>query len=306
MKGPARLALFGGGLVLVLVLALGLGRAFDGSSNDDEEEMKMSTATMNQDHGAGSGHAQESGPEDHAEMQSSSEMTSSEPAGLAIANERFRLDAETTAFDSAGRKRLRFRVLDRSGEVVEDFTEEQERELHLILVGRDLSGYQHLHPTRDAKGVWSVQADFDRPGPYRVFADFESAGERMTLGYDVAVAGDYQPIALESPATKARTADYEVSVNEPSSGELEFSVTREGESVSDLEDYLGAKGHLVVLREGDLAYLHVHPEPEAEAGTIGFMAHFPSAGRYRLYLQFKHEGRVRTTEVTKEVGDEQH
>ncbi len=95
-------------------------------------------------------------------------------------------------------------------------------------------------------------------------------------------------------------------MDEPAHGELEFSVTRSGRPVEDLEDYLGAKGHLVALREGDLAYLHVHPEAEAEPGTIGFMAHYPSAGRYRLFLQFRHEGRVRTAEVTREVSDERH
>ena len=92
--------------------------------------------------------------------------------------------------------------------------------------------------------------------------------------------------------------------------ELGFTVTRGGEKVH-VEDYLGAKGHLVALREGDLAYLHVHPveaghggEPEegAHDDAIRFATEFPSAGRYRLFLQFKHEGRVRTAAFTREVG----
>ena len=56
----------------------------------------------------------------------------------------------------------------------------------------------------------------------------------------------------------------------------------------------------MALREGDLAYLHVHPEGHGEA--VRFMTEFPSEGRYRLYLQFKHEGRVHTAEFTQEVG----
>ena len=77
---------------------------------------------------------------------------------------------------------------------------------------------------------------------------------------------------------------------------LDFSVTRDGRAV-ETEPYLGARGHLVALREGDLAFLHVHPDEDA----LAFMAEFPSAGRYRLYLQFKHEGRVHTAAFTQEV-----
>ena len=78
--------------------------------------------------------------------------------------------------------------------------------------------------------------------------------------------------------------------------ELRFTVTRDGEPVAT-EPYLGAGGHLVALREGDLAFLHVHP-----TDGLGFMATFPSPGRYRLFLQFKHEGVVRTAAFTQAVG----
>ena len=79
--------------------------------------------------------------------------------------------------------------------------------------------------------------------------------------------------------------------------ELRFTITRDGEPVRT-EPYLGAGGHLVALREGDLAFLHVHPTDDASAR---FAATFPTAGRYRLFLQFKHEGRVHTAAFTQEV-----
>ena len=83
---------------------------------------------------------------------------------------------------------------------------------------------------------------------------------------------------------------------------LEFAVTKGGHPVEDLQPYLGADGHLVALREGDLAFLHVHPEEEHGApNEIVFNAAFPTAGRYRLYLQFRHDGVVRTAEFTVEV-----
>ena len=78
--------------------------------------------------------------------------------------------------------------------------------------------------------------------------------------------------------------------------ELGFEVTRDGEPVA-IADYLGAKGHLVALRQGDLAFLHVHPEDDG----VRFGVTFPTPGRYRLFLQFQHEGRVRTVAFTQEV-----
>ena len=75
------------------------------------------------------------------------------------------------------------------------------------------------------------------------------------------------------------------------------------------EPYLGAGGHLVALREGDLAFLHVHPADDDHGGaptdehddSVGFAATFPTEGRYRLFLQFQHEGRVHTVAFTQEV-----
>jgi hypothetical protein len=83
--------------------------------------------------------------------------------------------------------------------------------------------------------------------------------------------------------------------------DLAYRLDRDGRRLDGVEPYLGADGHLVALREGDLAFLHVHPEESDAPGTIRFGAALPSAGRYRLFLQFKHEGRVRTVAHTLEV-----
>ena len=53
---------------------------------------------------------------------------------------------------------------------------------------------------------------------------------------------------------------------------LTARVTRDGEPVTDLEPYLAAYGHLVALREGDLAYLHVHPDGEPGDGVTPLRA----------------------------------
>lgn len=86
-------------------------------------------------------------------------------------------------------------------------------------------------------------------------------------------------------------------------------MTKAGAPVTDLQPYLAAYGHLVALRDGDLAYLHVHPDGapgdgRTKAGPgITFYAQVPSAGAYRLFLDFQHAGTVRTAEFTALAGN---
>ena len=224
--------------------------------------------------------------------------------GLAVSDGGLELALEQTELGRGRPAELRFRILGSDGRPVRDFEVEHEKRMHLIVVRRDGQGFQHLHPELGGDGVWSVGLTLPDAGAYRVFADFKHDGEARTLGADLAVDGEagYRP--LDAPATSAGTGDgYRVSLDAGAlrtgrEAQLRFSVSRAGRPVRT-QQYLGAGGHLVALREGDLAYLHVHPEGHGE--TVRFMTEFPSEGRYRLYLQFKHEGRVHTAEFTQEV-----
>jgi hypothetical protein len=225
-----------------------------------------------------------------------------EPAGLALAQDGYRITVERPALPAGRPTELRFRVLDPDGKPVHSFEEEHGAKLHLIVVRRDLTGYQHLHPRLAADGTWSIPLTLATPGSYRIFADFHAAGHALTLGADLSVPGRFEPRALPPAATTASVDGYDVELTERPGGVLRFSVRRDGREVTDLQPYLGARGHLVALREGDLAYLHVHPEEGPQPGAgVSFMTEFPSAGRYRLFLQFRHGGRVHTTEFTREV-----
>jgi hypothetical protein len=233
--------------------------------------------------------------------------TAADPVrGLAVANRGLALQLADTELERGRASTLRFRIADSDGRPVRDFAVEHEKGMHLIVVRRDGQGFQHLHPTMDATGTWSVPLTLAQAGAYRVFADFKHDERAQTLAADLVVDGsaNYEP--LPALATTATTQDgYEVSLDEQSvragrEAELRFTVRRGGEVVRT-EPYLGAGGHLVALREGDLAYLHVHPGDEPAGESVPFMTEFPSAGRYRLYLQFKHAGRVHTAEFTQEV-----
>ncbi|MFE0723335.1 hypothetical protein ACFW23_20595 [Streptomyces rochei] len=235
--------------------------------------------------------------------------------GLQISEKGYTLDLATPRVTAGQKAELRFTVRDADGDAVTAYQREHDKEMHLIVASRDLVTYRHLHPTRAADGTWSTPVDLPSAGGYRVFADFTPAGKdarNLTLGADLAASGRYEPARLPAPDRTATTDGYRVALSgslrpgEP--GELTLRVSRDGKPVTDLQPYLGAYGHLVALRSGDLAYLHVHPNGEPGDGTtepgpaISFTATAPSAGTYRLFLDFKHEGEVRTAAFTVRAG----
>ena len=179
--------------------------------------------------------------------------------------------------------------------------------MHLIVVRRDTQGFQHLHPRMDSDGRWSTPVTLPEAGSYRAFADFQRDGEKSTLGADLAVDGpvDWQP--LPAPAATARTAGgYEVRLSGDSSragreSELAFAVSRDGEPIRT-EPYLGAGGHLVALREGDLGYLHTHPaEHGGHDDAVRSRQRSPPKAATACSSSSSIKGEVHTAAFTREV-----
>ncbi|MEU6625368.1 hypothetical protein ABZ926_32080 [Streptomyces litmocidini] len=229
------------------------------------------------------------------------------PGGLQVSQDGYTLALETPT-PAVGRSTLKFSVRDAAGRKVTAFTTEHGKELHFIVASRDLNTFRHLHPVKAADGTWSVDADLPAAGGYKAFADFKpaAAAKGVTLGADLAVPGAYAPKPLPAVAPTATVDGYQVrlgGVLDPGrAGELRLTVTKGGKPVTDLEPYLGAYGHLVALRDGDLAYLHVHPNEGGPGPDVSFTATAPSAGTYRLFLDFQHEGKVRTAAFTVKAG----
>jgi hypothetical protein len=244
-------------------------------------------------------------PEEHSEMTDTHEETgAAHPVrGLAVAEDGLRIVVEDPELRRGRQEPLRFRVVDEGGATVRDFDVEHEKRMHLILARRDLTGFQHLHPEQAPDGSWSTTARVDDAGSYRLFADFSREGENVTLAADLRVDGDADLRELPEPeATAVSDGGYDVRLDAGDArpgeeADLRFTITRDGVPV-DTETYLGAGGHLVALREGDMAFLHVHPTSD---DSVRFAATFPTEGRYRLFLQFQHDGRVQTVAFTQEV-----
>jgi hypothetical protein len=273
MNAPAKLSLFG------LVVAGVFGASFAAGSAADP--VGLSNAE----------------PAEHAgamDMGDGLPGLASTAAGLTLVTDTDTIAAgEETAYS--------FTVLDEDGPVT-DFELEQTKRMHLIVVRRDFVGFVHDHPTMDTEGTWTTTLELDDPGAYRVYADFIIDGDKHTLGADLFVPGDFDPAPLPAPSDTSKIQDgYEVTLDghiaAGEESELEFTIRRDGDVVTDIPDYLGAKGHLVALRDGDLAYLHVHADEE----RLAFEGDFPTAGAYRLFLQFEHGGAVRTASFTVNV-----
>jgi hypothetical protein len=228
------------------------------------------------------------------------------PGGLSVSAGGYTLEAQPTVFEVGREEAFGVRILDQAGQEVCELDEQHEQPMHLIVVRRDLTHYQHLHPSLDKDGSWSVPLTLPEPGVYRAFVDFSVNGEPLTLGVDLTAPGDLKVEPLPSPTNAVSIeGGYEVMLEAgtpaaDTGSSLSFRIKRGGREVEDLEPYLGALGHLVALREGDLAYLHVHPTGGAGA-QIEFHTEFPSQGRYRLFLQFAHAGVVRTVAFTVEI-----
>ena len=250
-------------------------------SRHNNEEMVM------EDHGTSGGHR----------------SAAAELSGLAVAADGYQLAVTETTLTAGEATPFSFSVVDADGPV-RQFDEEGGVRMHLIVVRRDLTGYQHLHPTLEGDGRWQTELTLPEAGVYRAYADFERNGKKTVLASDLFVAGQFTPLALPAPASSVEVDGYRVELDGHAEAGTEttitYRVTRAGEPV-DVEPYLGAAGHLVALREGDLAYLHVHPLAE-RLGEISFAATFPTAARYRLFLQFKDAGRVQTAALTLDVG----
>ncbi|MFI7119406.1 hypothetical protein [Amycolatopsis sp. NPDC049868] len=231
-----------------------------------------------------------------------------EPGGLASSRGGYTLTPTTTTLTPGTNQPFSFKILGPDGAPVTAYDVEHEKRMHLIVVRRDTAGFQHVHPELAPDGVWNVPLALPEAGSYRVFADFKpTGGAASTLGVDVAAAGEFKPVE-HRPSRVADVDGYQVRLDGEltpgKSSKVTLTVTKDGRDVTDLQPYLGAYGHLVALRGGDLAYLHVHPDGEPGDGrtkpgpTVTLFAEVPSAGTYRLFLDFQHQGKVRTAEFT--------
>ncbi|RXZ50223.1 heavy-metal-associated domain-containing protein [Agromyces binzhouensis] len=294
-----RLGLFGVGLAGVFGLAVAVGPVVVPSDT-------VTAWAQRAEHDGPHGSVGDEASESH------SHPSPDEVPGLSLDADGYRLDGLHAPGETGDPGELGFRILDVHDDPVTDFDLTHERPLHLIVVRSDGAQFRHVHPELGADGVWSIPWDWDAAGGYRLFADFRPAGHDRTLTLTTTTTVNGVLSATDAPTPGERVVQagpYTVELSgDPVAGteaELEFTVRQDGRPVTAIEPYLGAAGHLVMLRVGDLGYLHAHPLDEADTvGTtdlgpvIRFAATPPTAGDYLVYVDFRVAGQVHTAAFT--------
>jgi hypothetical protein len=304
-----RLAVFGAVLVLTLFAGYGLGRLNNGRAggagsapvaaptgmagmpgvtvDENQPHTHNADATMTQNGVSSNGGAAAAG-------------------GLALTAGGLTLQPVSTTFVAGKRQPFRFRIAGVGGAPVTTYAIVHDKPLHLIVIRRDLSGYQHLHPTMAPDGTWSVDLTLAGAGSYRAVADFTAivGGQPIatTLGTDLTVAGEFAPVPVPPSARRAvtdgYTVTYEGSPRTESTQPLLMTVAGAGGAPAALQPYLGAYGHLVMFRQGDLGYVHVHPELQLTDGKVKFWLAAPGPGTYRMFFDFRVADRVHSAAWT--------
>lgn len=205
---------------------------------------------------------------------------------------------------SAGKPtKLKMMIHGADGKMVKDFAVIHEEKVHLIIIRDGLDQFAHLHPEIDAAGNLTTTYTFPTGGTYRLYADHQPVGgSASTAVAEVKVSGETPPIPTLKPdvpgQVKGDGLDAHVSVSSAKAdteATISFKISDPtGMPVKDLQPYMGAMGHLVVVSQDGKQYVHAHPAEgkKSEAGVVTFNAHLPKSGLYKGWGQFKRQGRV--------------
>jgi hypothetical protein len=308
MNTAAKLSAYGAALALLVAGAYVVGTAVGPLSTATATATADTTATASGSAGGGHGDTHGGTVAGTAPEETAPDL----PGGLASSRGGYTLTPTDPMLTPGTPDTFSFRITGPDGAPVTAFDVEHDKRMHLIVVRRDTTGFQHVHPEMDPDGTWSVPLTVGTAGSYRAFADFTpTGGPATTLGVDLSAPGAFEPVAHTASRT-AQVDGYTVELTGDlvagQASPVTLTVSRDGAPVTDLQPYLGAYGHLAALRDGDLAYLHVHPEGTPGDGAtpagprIEFVAQVPSAGTYRLFLDFQHGSVVRTAEFTVPTG----
>jgi len=208
-----------------------------------------------------------------------------------------------------------FRILSADGKPVTRFLDNQTKQMHFFVVRDDMHVFRHVHPNLDGD-TWHAAVDLPDGGAYRMFAEFipldtKDPRHPVVLGVPFSVAGDTSLVSVPEPDARTVTeTGYTVTrVDEPAAlpllGEraLRFAIrTPEGTPVEELEQHLGANGHMTGFHTMLLSATHLHPVEPAGAplinGELTFRSVFAERGEYRLFLEFRHRGQLHTAAFT--------
>ena len=245
---------------------------------------------------------------------------------MATADYNLTLTTEPKVFKAGEKVRFRIAVTHPlTGEPVKAFGEVHDRLFHLFIVSRDMKQFFHEHPTPQPDGSFTIEHVLPQPGHYVLFSDFMPIGGGpqlistpvVTAGFDGDIASSWPN--LKPDTSFVQTANHTVVEMQVNPGQLiageeadiPIHMTDEGtkQPVKDLQRYLGAWGHAMMLSEDMTEHVHSHPEETLEGTEIKegggpdlvFHALFPKPGHYRIWLQFQRNNVLSTMPFTVRV-----
>ncbi|TMQ69946.1 MAG: hypothetical protein E6K80_10075 [Candidatus Eisenbacteria bacterium] len=198
--------------------------------------------------------------------------------------------------------RLDFQIKDPAGFPATHLQVVHEKLLHLIVVSYDLASFDHVHPTPEADGRFTLRHAFPSGGRYVLFHDFtpDSVGMQV-VPVEVAVEGAERPRATlqvdDDRPKRVDGDDVQLAHGPLLPGRdcaLTFTLSRGGKPVTDLEPYLGVMGHLILISEDRSVFLHSHPLAQTPGPSVEFDVRFERTGLYKAWGQFQRHGRVIT------------
>lgn len=207
---------------------------------------------------------------------------------------------------------LVFNVKTTDGAPVNEFEIVHEKPMHLLIVTEDLSGFWHEHPEARNDGSFILRFAFPAGGRYRLFADYKpNRGDATVDPIDVDVAGapyERKPLAVDQELTRGVdgiTATLKPSAELVAGKDLflkyDLIDTASEKPVDDLQNYLGAKAHLVIISEDLKQFVHAHPLAQSVPHSVTAHVKFPAGGKYRIWTQFNRQNRIITVPFTVEV-----
>jgi Cu+-exporting ATPase len=207
--------------------------------------------------------------------------------------------------------RLVATIMDAStGSPVEDLTRSHEAWMHLIATRADLGTFAHIHPQPTGQpGQLAVDITFPTAGTYIINTEFREQGAMADVHdrQTITIAGSAPaPVTLTNGPRSVVVDGVRVQLDGDAEAggrsDLHFTVSdaATGRPIDDLQPYLAAAGHIVIMRADGTTFAHEHAEVADADGRPVFAlpgttfgpeldvhAEFPTAGTYQLWAQFR-------------------
>lgn len=266
-------------------------------------------------------------------MNNEDSSSSNKPVDQSHRSYELELTAKVDSISPQNPTKISYKIKNDKGKVLKNYETVHEKIMHFIVVRRDLQNFQHIHPEfNKSSGEFAIDVSFPTDGPYRIFPDFTPADDNpqklpVTVFADLNVGNikNYkaQTVIADKQPNKI-FGEYEVDYSLPvileqqKEAQYNLMVNKDGQPVTNLDTYLGALGHSVILKSETLDFLHTHAlggiaqevsgmdhgmegVDDSRGPGIKFSTTFPSPGTYKIFTQFQHQGKVITTDYVVQV-----